>query len=109
MITLKLDSDEDKWYVLCKKNTDDYGVPGGGWNKGETPEHAAIRELHEETLSKVKNVKRMGTLIEYHNKAKDWVKEHVYDRKDWWYGYYSAVFESWRMRWKWLLKMWMML
>lgn len=90
MITLRLD--DDKWEVLCKKNADDYGVPGGGWNKDESPKHAAIRELQEETLSNVKNVKRMGTLIEYHDTVKDWVKEHVPNKKDWWYGYYSAVF-----------------
>lgn len=91
MITLQLQED-DNWYLLCKKNADDYGVPGGGWNKNESPEQAAIRELQEETLSNVKNVKRMGTLIEYSDTVKDWVKEHVPNKDDWWYGYYSAIF-----------------
>lgn len=91
MITLQLQED-DNWYILCKKNADDYGVPGGGWNKNESPKHAAIRELQEETLSNVKNVKRMGTLIEYSDTVKDWVKEHVPNKDDWWYGYYSAIF-----------------
>lgn len=78
--------------ILGKKNSNDYGVPGGGWNKDEDPKDAAIRELHEETLEDVKDVHRMGTLIEYHKDVAKWVKDHVKDEKDWWYGYYSAVF-----------------
>lgn len=90
MITLK--QENNQWYVLCKSNQDDYGVPGGGWNKNESPEEAAIRELQEETQSNVKNVKPMGVLIEYSKKVKDWVQEHVKNKDDWWYGYYSAIF-----------------
>ena len=90
MITLK--HENDGWFVLCKQNKDDYGVPGGGWNKGEEPMDAAIRELGEETLSKAKDVKRIGTLIEYHEDVAQWVKDHVANPDDWWYGYYSAVF-----------------
>jgi len=90
MITLK--QENNQWYVLCKSNQDDYGVPGGGWNKNESPEEAAIRELQEETQSNVKNIKPMGILIEYSEKVKDWVQEHVKNKDDWWYGYYSAIF-----------------
>ncbi len=90
MITLKYDGE---WKVLCRPNGGgDYGVPGGGWNKDEAPKDAAIRELQEEALRNVRNVKRMGTLIEYDNtNVAKWVKDHV-PEKDWWYGYYSAIF-----------------
>lgn len=79
-------------YIISKHNEDDYGVPGGGWDRGEDPKDAAIRELHEEVKADVKNVKRLGTLIEYHDTVKDWVKEHVKNPDDWWYGYYSVIF-----------------
>lgn len=83
---------DDDYFVLCKANEDDYGVPGGGWNMEEFPKEAAIRELHEETLTDAKQVTRMGTLIEYHEEVKDWVKKHVPNPDDWWYGYYSIIF-----------------
>ena len=89
MICLQYDNE---WKICCKANQNDYGVPGGGWNKGEDPKDAAIRELHEEVLCNVKEVKRMGTLIEYHKEVAEWVQQHVKDPNDWWYGYYSAVF-----------------
>ena len=83
---------EDTWKVFIRKAGDSYNAPGGGWDKGETPMDAAIREAREEVRIEVSNVRRMGTLIEYDNFVLDWVKEHVKDEKDWWYGYYSAVF-----------------
>lgn len=90
MITIKYMLDE--WYIMSKKNNGgDYGVPGGGWDKDEDPMDAAIRELHEEVQCNISNVKHMGTLIEYHEDAAQWVKDHV-PEKDWWYGYYSAIF-----------------
>ena len=89
---LCLKHDTGVWEVFLKKSTDDYGAPGGGWDKGETPMDAAIREAREEARLEVSNVKRMGTLIEYHEDVQDWVKQHVKNPKDWWYGYYSAVF-----------------
>ena len=88
---------DGKPHVLCKDNVDgqdDYSMPGGGWNKGESPKDAAIREGHEETQCKIKDVVPKGLLIEYRDakdKVKDWVKEHV-PEDQWWYGYYSAIF-----------------
>lgn len=90
MICLK-EKDNDI-YLLSKSNEDDYGVPGGGWDKEESPEDAAIKELYEETLSDVADVEQMGLLIEYSDEVKDWVREHVANEDDWWYGYYSIIF-----------------
>lgn len=90
MICLK--EGDDEIYILSKANEDDYGVPGGGWDKGEDPKDAAIRELHEETLADIQNIKQMGLLIEYSDEVKDWVREHVADEISWWYGYYSVIF-----------------
>lgn len=87
-----LEQQNDHIYVMCKPNEDDYGVPGGGWDKNETPKEAAVRELHEEVKIDPKHVEELGLLIEYHEKVKDWVKEHVSDPDDWWYGYYSIIF-----------------
>lgn len=93
MILLRYDQDGVK--VLCRDNNDgSYGVPGGGWDKGETSLEAAKRELGEEVQRVAKDIIFMGTLIEYRNsesKVADWVKQHV-DKKDWWYGYYSEIF-----------------
>ena len=70
---------------------DEVTMPGGGLNKGESSEEAAIRETKEEARMLVKNVLPAGILIEYHETVKDWVKEHV-PEKDWWYGYHTAIY-----------------
>lgn len=91
-----LDDRPDGLYVMSKDtDSDDYAMPGGGWNKGETPEHAAVRELHEETMSHAINLRHMGLLIECDGSkenVKEWVKTHVENPDDWWYGYYSMIF-----------------
>ena len=93
MIVLKKEGDE--WLTMIKRKANgDHEFPGGGWDEGETVKDAAIRELHEEAQVNVKDVKRIGTSIQFSDKDKDvamWVKLHV-KKEDWWYGYYSAVF-----------------
>lgn len=92
---ISLNKIDDKLCVLVKLHSvGDYGMPGGGWDKKEDPKAAAIRELHEETSTDVRDVARMGILVEYRddkNKVADWVKEHI-PEKDWWYGYYSVIY-----------------
>jgi ADP-ribose pyrophosphatase YjhB (NUDIX family) len=91
-----LDVRPEGLYVMSKDiDSDDYAMPGGGWNKNETPKDAAIREFHEESISNVKNVQYMGLLIECDGSkenVKEWVKTHVENPDDWWYGYYSMIF-----------------
>jgi 8-oxo-dGTP pyrophosphatase MutT (NUDIX family) len=95
-ILVVLKNDNDKWYALIKRKINGaYEFPGGGWDKGETPEKAAVRECHEEAQAKSKNIKRIGTMIEYKQKESQvslWVRQHVANKNDWWYGYYSAIF-----------------
>ena len=94
LVTLK--KEDNKWYALIKKKPNgQWEFPGGGWDRGEKAIDAAIRELHEECQVNVKNVKRLGTQIQFNpNKiaVSPWVKKHVKNSDDWWYGYYSAIF-----------------
>lgn len=94
-MAIVLKKDGDKWVTMIKRKANgDREFPGGGWDKGETTKDAAIRELHEEAQVNIKNVKRIGTSIQFSDKESDvskWVKDHV-KKEDWWYGYYSAVF-----------------
>ena len=94
MIALK--KKDGEWYALIKRKPDgQWEFPGGGWDEGEKPMDAAIRELHEEAQVNVKNVKRLGTQIQYNSSkiaVSPWVKKHVENSDDWWYGYYSSIF-----------------
>ena len=83
-----------KTYVFLKKNKDgSYSAPGGGWNKSETPMDAAIRETQEECRMNVDRVRYCGDLIEYYpDEIRDWVKENVPNKADWWWGYYSRIY-----------------
>ena len=89
--------ERNKWQCFFKEKDDvtadeyTFNAPGGGWNKGEDPIDAAIREAREEVRINVRDVKFMGEMIEYHDYVHDWVKENV-PEKDWWYGYYSQIF-----------------
>ncbi len=91
-----LKKENDKWHALIKRKPNgEWEFPGGGWDKGETPKNAAVRELHEEAQTNAKDVKRIGTQIEFSPKKGNipiWVKMHVKNSDDWWYGYYTAVF-----------------
>lgn len=93
MLILKYEDGD--WKVFLSKDNEknhEYHAPGGGWNQGEDPKDAAIREAQEECYMNVDNVKRMGFLMEVHDKVADWVKENVSDPKDWWYNYYSEIY-----------------
>jgi len=96
MIPLKFE--KGKWKCFFKRKKDftqdgyEFDAPGGGWDKGETPEQAAIRECQEEVRMNVRKVKFMGEMIEYYEDAREWVKKHVKNPEDWWYGYYSMIY-----------------
>ena len=84
----------DKGEIFGKmiKDGNHISLPGGGLNPGEDPADAAVREAKEECRMLVKNVRYAGTMIEYEEEAQDWVKQHVKDENDWWYGYYSYIY-----------------
>ena len=94
MITIK--KINDRWHALIKrKSNGQWEFPGGGWDRGEQAKDAAERELHEEAQVKAKNIRRLGTQIQYDSSelaVSPWVKKHVENKEDWWYGYYSAIF-----------------
>ena len=84
--------EDGEWYVMAKHDNKCYWCPGGGWDKNETKEHAAIRECHEEAKCNVKDVERLGTRLEWHDEPVKWVIDHVKDPDQRWYGYYTAIF-----------------
>lgn len=81
-----------KVYFSYSDKDKEYHAPGGGWNEKEEPMKAAMREAKEECHMNVKIVKPFGERLEYYDEVRDWVKDHVDNHDDWWYGYYSKIF-----------------
>lgn len=46
--------------VFLKEKIGQYKLPGGGKEADETPEETFIREVHEETGYKIKNIRKIG-------------------------------------------------
>ena len=92
LIVLK--EENGKYYAFLRHNTIDheYNAPGGGWNPDEDPKDAGIRETQEEVHINTKEVMHCGCRIEYYDEVRDWVKTHVKNEKDWWYGYYTEIY-----------------
>lgn len=51
----------DEAFLVFRPDLHLWDLPGGGIEKGETPEIAAVRETHEETGLRIKLSKRLGT------------------------------------------------
>mgnify|MGYP004613222091 CR=1 FL=1 len=86
---------DGKMYICVKDikdDTDQYRVPGGGWNKDEDPMNTAIRETQEEALMNIKNIRFCMDYTETFPDAADWVKDNVENKDDWWYGYYTKLY-----------------
>lgn len=81
-----------KVYFSYSDKDKEYHAPGGGWNEKEEPMKAAMREAKEECHINVKIVKPFGERLEYYDEVRDWVKDHVDNPNDYWYGYYSKIF-----------------
>ncbi|KAI0980160.1 hypothetical protein GJ496_009292 [Pomphorhynchus laevis] len=57
-----------KFIAITRKDTKSYALPGGMIDKGETPKHAAVRELMEEAFASSKlTVAEMGRYIDFEN------------------------------------------
>ena len=81
-------------FLRYNKKRKEYNAPGWGWNEGESPKNAAIRETQEECFFNVKKVEHCNCLLEYNDFVYDWVKEHVREEDKWRYWYYSEVYVS---------------
>lgn len=79
------------WEAFFKKEKNEFNAPGGGIDKKESPMDAAIRECKEEVRIVVEDPLFVGMLIEYDKTPKQWVKDHVENPDDWWYGYYTYI------------------
>lgn len=79
------------WEAFFKKEKNEFNAPGGGIDKKESPMDAAIRECKEEVRIVVEDPLFVGMLIEYNKTPKQWVKDHVENPDDWWYGYYTYI------------------
>ena len=84
---------DNKLLINNKNSTNQYysKFPGGGWDKNEDPMKTAIREAKEEVRINVKNVRYVGTYLQYSDTAAKWVRDNI-PEKDWWYGYYTMVY-----------------
>ncbi|OOE57434.1 DNA mismatch repair protein MutT [Salinivibrio sp. ML323] len=58
--------DGDEILLMYTARYDDYSLPGGGMDEGETPEQAMIRELEEETgAQQIRDIRPFGCCEEY--------------------------------------------
>ncbi len=57
--------EDGKIAIFNKTNKNEYKLPGGGIDPGETPQAAFIREALEETGCKVEIIKELGTIEEH--------------------------------------------
>ncbi|OOE86823.1 NUDIX hydrolase [Salinivibrio sharmensis] len=58
--------DGDEILLMYTARYDDYSLPGGGMDEGETPEQAMIRELEEETGAQhIRDIRPFGCFEEY--------------------------------------------
>jgi len=58
-------NNEGKIAVFNKVNKNEYKLPGGGIDDGETPEEAFVREALEETGCEIEIIKKIGTIEEH--------------------------------------------
>lgn len=51
--------------IFLKEKIGQYKLPGGGKENNEKPEETFIREIHEETGYRIKNIQKVGIANEY--------------------------------------------
>lgn len=76
---------------LCSTDPNIYDVPGGGWDKYEMHDKAAIREAEEEARLKTTNVQYGGFYVIEYPEPHKWIQEKI-PKEDQWRGYYTEVY-----------------
>ena len=61
--------EDGKIAIFNKKNKNEYKLPGGGIENGETPQEAFKREVLEETGCEIKNIQELGVTKELKSHA----------------------------------------
>ncbi|MGN1201559.1 MAG: NUDIX hydrolase [Candidatus Caccovivens sp.] len=69
---------DDKIALFHKKNKNEYKLPGGGIENGESPEDAFIREVLEETGCVIKIISKLGTIEEFKGHTNFYQLSHVF-------------------------------
>lgn len=76
---------------LCSTEPNIYDVPGGGWDKYEMHDKAAVREAEEEARLKTTNVRYGGYYVIEYPEPHKWIQEKI-PKEDQWRGYYTEVY-----------------
>ena len=73
--------DDGKIAILHKANKNEYKLPGGGVEEGESPDIAFVREVMEEAGCEVDDVVNLGTIEEEKTGNNFYQKSYVYVAK----------------------------
>ena len=68
----------DKIAIFFKVNMNEYKLPGGGLDVGESPKDGFKREVKEETGCEIANIKQIGTAEEFKTKSGFYQKSYVF-------------------------------
>lgn len=71
----------DKIGLFHKAKKNEYKLPGGGIDDGETPEQAFLREIMEETGCEVEIIEKLGTIEEWKSYTNFKQVSHVFVAK----------------------------
>lgn len=81
---------DNEVYLCCDNNR--YRLPGGGWDKGESYEHAALREAKEEAKINCTNIRYVTSRVDTQNSVPEKCKKENIPEEGYWYGYFTKVF-----------------
>lgn len=83
---------KDDEIFLCFKDNGKYRLPGGGWDKLESYEHAAIREAKEEARILCDDVEYAICRVDWEDKVPDKCFKENIPEEGYWYGWFTKVY-----------------